>query len=376
MCINVATKCSLLKRSCKKKFLQKQVKQIMKTCSTWAEVLQRLEKTFPVYETDLSVCTQIEELPMLPEFPSAARVSEYVCDLEYLFSRMNLGSYGPTEPHLWLVSKIPTRTWDDYRTTSERKSRTHTYDDLVDLLIELALERENDSHMEKFLKRHLGRGGTPTPERGEGEGPKNTTNANKGGGKGGGNLRARNVVQPEAGTPPLFYCKPVNDKEGRCHAPDCDHRSGCVLQLKRQQRTKGGKTVTHQDHFRCTITCGYCGECRHYEDECHIKKRESEKHKLQEAEPQKAQTPSRTPQNGDKGGKRGGKGGGKGGNPHPQRRSSAPAISPSPANADPNKRPQGDDASPEGSNSKKRRLAWMAKSLMAAGVDVKFPAEE
>ena len=70
--VDVATKCSLLKRSCKKKFWQKQVKQIVKTCSTWAEVLQRLEKTFPVYETDLSVRTQIEEPPMLPEFPSAA----------------------------------------------------------------------------------------------------------------------------------------------------------------------------------------------------------------------------------------------------------------------------------------------------------------
>ena len=63
---------------------------------------------------------------MLPEFPSAARVSEYVCDLDHLFSRMNVGSYGPTEPHLVLVSKIPTPTWDDCRTTSKRKSRTHT----------------------------------------------------------------------------------------------------------------------------------------------------------------------------------------------------------------------------------------------------------
>ena len=34
--VDVATKCSLLKPSCKKKFLQKQVKQIVKTCSTWA----------------------------------------------------------------------------------------------------------------------------------------------------------------------------------------------------------------------------------------------------------------------------------------------------------------------------------------------------
>ena len=84
---------------------------------------------------------------MLPEFPSAARVSEYVCNVEYLFSRMNSGSYGATEPHQWLMSKIPSRTWDDCRTTSERKSQNHTYEDLVDLLIELALDRENESHM-------------------------------------------------------------------------------------------------------------------------------------------------------------------------------------------------------------------------------------
>ena len=212
--VDVATKCSLLKRSCKKKFLQKLVKQIVKTCSTWAEVLQGLEKTFPVYETDLSVHTQIEELPMLPEFPSAARGSKYVCDLGYLFSQMKVGSYGATEPHLWLMSKIPQRRWDDCRATTERKSRTHSYDGLVDLLIELALKRENDSHMEKFLKKHLGRGGTPTPERGEGKGPKNPTNANQGGGKGSGNLRAMNEVKHDAGTPPLFYCNPVNDKGG------------------------------------------------------------------------------------------------------------------------------------------------------------------
>ena len=32
--VDVATKCSFLRRSCKKKFLQKQVKQIVTTCST------------------------------------------------------------------------------------------------------------------------------------------------------------------------------------------------------------------------------------------------------------------------------------------------------------------------------------------------------
>ena len=190
-----------------------------------------------------------------------------------------------------------------------------------------------------------------------------------------------NEVQPDAGTPPLFYCRPVNDKGGPCHASDCDLRSGCMLQMKRQQHTKDGKQVTHQDHFRCTITCGYCGKRRHYEDECHIKKRESDKLKRQEAERQKTQTPARNPPNRDKVGKGGGKGGGKTGPPNPQRRSSAPVATPTPAatpspTGDPKKRPRGDNATPEGNNSKKRRLAWMAKSLMAAGVDVTFPDEE
>ena len=107
------------------------------------------------------------------------------------------------------------------------------------------------------------------------------------------------------------------------------------------------------------------GKHRHYEDECHITKHESDKHKRQEAERQKARTPSRPSQICDKGGKGGGKGCDKGGTP--QRRSSVPAISPSDADVDPKKPPHVDNASPEGSNSKKRQLAWMTKSLMAAG---------
>ena len=118
--------------------------------------------------------------------------------------------------------------------------------------------------MEKFLKRHLGRGTDPTPDGGELRGSKTSTNQSKGGGKGGGNLRTMKEGNPDTGLAPLFYCKPVNDKKGHCHASDCDHRSACVLQPKRQQPTKDGKKVNHQDHFRCTITCGFYRKHRHY----------------------------------------------------------------------------------------------------------------
>ena len=74
--------------------------------------------------------------------------------------------------------------------------------------------------------------------------------------------------------------------------------------------------------------------------------------------------------------KDGGKGRGKGGPPNSQRRSSAPAAKTTPAEGDPKKPSEGGNAPPAGNKSKKGRLALMAKSLMAVGVEVEFPAEE
>ena len=71
--------------------------------------------------------------------------------------RMNHTPYGPLELHLWLVGRIPPKTWENCAETSERKSLTHSCDDLVDLLIELAMERESDTQMDKYLRTHLRR---------------------------------------------------------------------------------------------------------------------------------------------------------------------------------------------------------------------------
>ena len=279
---DVRTKCTLIKKSCKKAFLQRQVKTAIRKSSSWGDFLKTLEQMYPVYKTDLSVRTEIEELPPLPEFPTAARISEFVAQLEELMGRMNPSSYGPTERHLWLVGKIPPRTWENCKQTSERKSRTHSYDELVDLLIKLAMERENDSGMEKYLRKHLRREAPAEKPQG-GRSPQPHSNPGKGKG---GQLKHMKETPPAKGkgAPDLFYCQTTDDERGPCHAPDCDGRSSCMLKLRQKQKTKDGQEVKHQDHFRCTITCGYCGKRRHYEDECHMKRRESEKLRKAEEE--------------------------------------------------------------------------------------------
>ena len=60
-----------------------------------------------------------------------------------------------------------------------------------------------------------------------------------------------------------------------------------MFDLKRTQKTKDRQEVKHQDHPRCTITCGFRGKRRYYEDECHIKRPESEKLKKAEEERRK-----------------------------------------------------------------------------------------
>ena len=54
---DVRTKCTLIKKSCKKRFLQGQVKTAIRKSSCWGDFLKRLEQMYRVYETDLSVRT-------------------------------------------------------------------------------------------------------------------------------------------------------------------------------------------------------------------------------------------------------------------------------------------------------------------------------
>ena len=279
------------------------------------------------------------------------------------------------------MGQIPTRTWGNCRETSERKSWTHSYDDLVDLLIELAMERENDSHMDKYLRKHLPRETAAEMSPGE-RSPQ--PHSNLGTGRGGQLKHLTETAHSQGeGAPNRFYCRPTDDKGGPCHMPDCYGQSMCMLQLKRTQNTRDGQEVKHQDPFRRTITCGYCGKRRHFEDECHIKRRESERHTKAEEERRKTA--------GKGGGAEGGgpnPGGLKGkGNPAGGRRSSAPLTG---RRGAPNPTPKGElsgkqraapstpstgGADKSSENVRKRRLNAHSKCLQAAEVEVKFPEE-
>ena len=110
-------------------------------------MLVALERQYPSYETDLSIRTEIQNLARLPNNPKPACITELLADLDHWVGRLTPGSYGSDELLFWLVAKIPRDVWDECRATAERKARTLTYEDLSVLLLELALEKESDQHL-------------------------------------------------------------------------------------------------------------------------------------------------------------------------------------------------------------------------------------
>ena len=74
----------------------------------------------------------------------------------------------------------------------------------------------------------------------------------------------------------LFSCD-ARDEHGHLqHASNCD-QPDCFVVGGKKQETNTGAEPKMQHHYRCTITCAFCGKSTHYEDECYHKQRLSAK---------------------------------------------------------------------------------------------------
>ena len=384
-------KCDLLLQCCKTKYLEKQVKQIVTKSATFADVLVALERQYPTYETDLSIRAEIQNLAVLPNNPKPGRVSELLADLDHWAGRLTPGSYSSDDLLFWLVAKLPRELWDECRSTAGRKARALHYEDLCVLLLELALEKESDQHLNSYRP---------------------------GGGGSGSQGKGYHGSRPGQGTTPkharimenvkeLFWCD-ARDEQGLLqHAPDCEQHDCFVVQGKKQETNTGAKP-TMPDHYRCTITCAFCGKRRHYEDECYHKKRLSAK--LKGEDPGKGSSKGGGKGKGNESGKgkskgrgkgqdkgQGGRGGGanrqpdkdyknpdkNGGNPNPNpggnSEPSGGQSGPTTRSQTQAQREQGAKREHEGGedgNAKKRsRFMRMARKLRNKGFEVTCPAE-
>ena len=218
-------KCDLLLQYCKTKYLEKQVKQIVTKSATFADVLVALERQYPTYETDLSIRAEIQNLPMLLNNPKPGRVSELFADLDHWAGRLTPRSYSSNDLLFWLGAKLPPELWDECRSTAEHKGTALHYEDLCVLLLELALEKESNQHLNNYCPGAGGSGshgkGYQGSRPGQGTTPKNAR------------------IMENVGEP--FWCD-ARDEQGHLqHAPDCEQRDCFVVQGKQQETNTAAK---------------------------------------------------------------------------------------------------------------------------------------
>ena len=253
-------KCDRLLQCCKTRYLEKQFKQIVTKSATFADVLVALERQCPTYETELSIRAEIQNLPVLPNNPKPGRLSELLADLDHWAGRLTPGSYSSEDLLFWSVAKLPRELWDECRSTAECKARALHHEDLCELLLELALEKESDQHLNNYRP---------------------------GGGGSGSHSKGNQGSRPGQGTTPkharimenvkeLLWSDARDEQDHLQHALDCEQRDCFVVQGEKQETNTGAKAKM-PDHYRCTITCAFCGKRKHYDDECYHKQRLSAK---------------------------------------------------------------------------------------------------
>ena len=158
------------------------------------------------------------------------------------------------------MAKLPRELWDECRSTAERKARALHYKDLCVLFLELALEKESDQHLNNYRP---GGGGSGSHGKGyQGSRP----------GQGTDPKQARIMENVKE----LFWCDTREEQGHLQHAPDREQRDCFIVQGKQQEKNTGAK-ANLPDHYRCTITCAFCGKRKHYKDECYHKQRLSGK---------------------------------------------------------------------------------------------------
>ena len=122
------------------------------------------------------------------------------------------------------------------------------------LLPELALEKESDQHLHNYRPGGEGSGGQGEGYQGSRPGQGTT-------------LKHARIME---NAKELFRWDARDEQAHLQHAPDCEQRD-CIVVQGRKQETNTGAKCKMQDHYRCTITCAFCGKRKHYEDECYHK---------------------------------------------------------------------------------------------------------
>ena len=148
--LNERAKADLVINGCDNKDVKEVVSGALKKSDSWVGFLIKIEKLYRTYVRDLELVQEIESIPRLKDYPTTADIAQYVQKCTTLTDHLATSYYDDSKALLHLLPRVPPKPMDEIRATPERLSRIHTFNSLVDLLYQLALQRNGDATLKNL----------------------------------------------------------------------------------------------------------------------------------------------------------------------------------------------------------------------------------
>ena len=131
-------KANLIVQGIKDPELQERVSKLLKTATSFEDLLKKLPVLYPTLETDLSILGEFSKVSHLPYDPKPEQVVKLLETLERLFDKLNPGVMTEERKLMELSSKINDKLFVEWTKDDNLFARMHSYGSLKDLMKERA----------------------------------------------------------------------------------------------------------------------------------------------------------------------------------------------------------------------------------------------
>ena len=148
--LNKRAKADLVINGCDNKDVKEVVSGALKKSDSWVRFLITLEKALPYLRYRPEAYSRDRVYPSVEGKPYNRGHSPIRPKVYYAYGPIGYVLLRRLQSHLHLLPRVPPTTMDEIRATPERLSRIHTFNSLVYLLYELALQRTSDATLKNL----------------------------------------------------------------------------------------------------------------------------------------------------------------------------------------------------------------------------------
>ena len=263
-------KANLIVQGIKDPELQERVSKLLKTATSFEDVLKKLQDLYPTLERDLSILGEISKVSHLPYDPKPEQVVKPLETLERLFDKLNPGIMTEERKLMELSSKINDKLFVEWTKNDNLFARMHSYGSLKDLMKERAQLSFGFKHL--AASRGSASGCTASSRYQEKQRDKEKGTSFSGGPSSGSSAPKADIFEHLSQRHSMIAELRVSKREGK---GDKGGKGSGKEKGRERGKGQGGRGGNGQldpnaliVEFKVRIQCKHRGKTNHYSDHC------------------------------------------------------------------------------------------------------------